>query len=34
MSAWTVDGESYPGYTETVAHALDRHPQSSGSTRA
>lgn len=28
MSGWSVDGESYAGYTETVAYALDRHPQS------
>lgn len=30
MSAWTVDGQSYPGYTETVAYALSDHPMSSG----
>lgn len=30
MSAWNVGGEAYPGYTETVAHALNRHPRSSG----
>lgn len=30
MSAWNVGGEAYPGYTETVAYALNRHPRSSG----
>lgn len=30
MSAWVVDSESYPGYTETVTYALSDHPMSSG----
>lgn len=30
LSKWVVGGESYPGYTDAVARALDRHPQSSG----
>ena len=30
MSDWSVDGETYPGYTEVVAFALDGHEQAKG----
>lgn len=28
LSAWSLNGETYPNYTETVGYALDRNPQS------